>query len=134
MIFVLEHQTRRTTIRSLFLFMFIKLQLVKMCPIFVGSQLSCLARYQKFFWGLSFRCKNLLSFTRITKKKFHNCHHVSYWGDKVRMGVQNLKIVVMSFMGNPIVVLSTGMSYGQRSSLSDSSSNQQSLVNSREKW
>ena len=29
--------------------MFMKFYLVKMCPIFVGSQLSCLARYQKSF-------------------------------------------------------------------------------------
>ena len=75
---------------------------------------------------------NLLNFTSITKE-FCNCHHVINLGDKVRKGVQKLKIVVMSFMDDPIVVLSTGMSYGQRSSLSDNSSNQQSLVNSREK-
>ena len=48
-IFVLEYQTKRTTLVtiSLVLFMLIKFYLVKMCPIFVGSQLCSLSRYQK---------------------------------------------------------------------------------------
>ena len=54
--------------------MFIKFYLVKLCPIFVGTQLSCLARYQKILWEYSFGCKNLLNFTCHTMK-FHNCHH-----------------------------------------------------------
>ena len=48
-----------------------------MCPIFVGSQLSCLARYQKILKEYSFECKNLLNFTCHTMK-FHNCHHPSH--------------------------------------------------------
>ena len=45
-----------------------------MCPIFVGSQLSCLARYHIILWGCSLGCKNLLNFNYHTMK-FHNCHH-----------------------------------------------------------
>ena len=45
-----------------------------MCPIFVGFQLSCLARYQKNPLRMSFGCKNLLNFTCHTKK-FHTVHH-----------------------------------------------------------
>ena len=55
--------------------MFIKFYLVKICPIFVGSQLSCSARYQKVFWGCSFRCENPLNFDWHTMK-FHNFHHI----------------------------------------------------------
>ena len=53
-----------------------KFYLVKMCPIFVSSQLSCLARYQKILRGCSFGCKNVLNFTCHTMK-FHKCHHPS---------------------------------------------------------
>ena len=38
--------------------MFIKFNIVKMCPIFVSSQLSCLAQYQKILWECSFGCKH----------------------------------------------------------------------------
>ena len=61
---------------ALVLFIFIKFYLVKMCPIFVGSQLSCLARYQKIVSGWSFESKNLLSFNYHTMK-FHKCHHTA---------------------------------------------------------
>ena len=45
-----------------------------MCPIFVGSELSCFARYQKILWKSLLGCKNLLNFTCHTIK-FDNCHH-----------------------------------------------------------
>ena len=45
-----------------------------MCPIFVGSQLSCLARYQKIILECSFECKNPMNFNCHTMK-FQNCHH-----------------------------------------------------------
>ena len=51
-----------------------KFYLVKMRPIFIGSQLSCLARYQKILWGCSFGCKNLLNFNCHTMK-FGDCHY-----------------------------------------------------------
>ena len=56
------------------MFILIKSCLVKMCPIFVGPQLSCLARYQKILWECSFGCKILLNFTCHTMK-FDNCYH-----------------------------------------------------------
>ena len=45
-----------------------------MCPIFVGSQLKCIARYQKILWKCSFGWKNLLKFNCHTMK-FYNYHH-----------------------------------------------------------
>ena len=59
-----------------FLTILVKLCLVKMCPIFVRSQLSCLARYQKILWKCSFQCKNLLNFACLTME-LHNSHHSS---------------------------------------------------------
>ena len=63
-IFVLEYQTRRTTFcaTSLFLFMFTKFYLVKMCPNFVGSQVSCLAGYQKILLECLFGFKKSIEF------------------------------------------------------------------------
>ena len=52
--------------------MFMKFYLVKLRPIFVGSQLRCLARYQKILWECSFGCKNLFNFNCHTMK-FHKC-------------------------------------------------------------
>ena len=47
--------------------------LVKMCPIFDGSQSNSITWYQRILKGCSFGCKNLLNFACLTMK-FHNCH------------------------------------------------------------
>ena len=53
---------------------FVKVYLVKMCPIFDDSQSNPVTRYQKILWGCSFICKNLFNSTCLTMR-FHNCHH-----------------------------------------------------------
>ena len=64
--------------------MFIKSYFMKMCPIFVGSQLSCLMWNQKILWGCSFRCKNLLNCNYHTLK-LYNWHYTirSYWSRRL---------------------------------------------------
>ena len=47
--------------------------LVKICPIFDGSEWNCLTRYQKILWRCSFGCKNLSNSICLTMK-FPNCH------------------------------------------------------------
>ena len=49
--------------------MLMNFHLLKMSPIFVGSQVSCLAKYQKVLLECSFDWKNLLNF---------NCHAMKY--------------------------------------------------------
>ena len=76
MIFVLKYQTRRPTFSKRILSFIHTHQILfsKDVPYLFGSQLSCLARYQKILWECSFGDKNLLNFSFKTKK-FHNCHH-----------------------------------------------------------
>ena len=86
MIFVLGYQTRRTKFSNNIssFFIFIKFYFVKMCPLFVGSQLSCLAKYQKTLCECSFGCKNLLNFTWHTIR-FHNCHHTNLHATRINI-------------------------------------------------
>ena len=51
---------------------FLKLYSIHMCTIFHSSP----SNSQIFFWGCSFRCKNLINLTCHTIK-FHNCHYAS---------------------------------------------------------
>ena len=76
MIFVLKYQTRRPTFSKGILGFIHTHQILfsKDVPYFFGSQLSCLARYQKILKEYSFECKNLLNFPCHTMK-LQKCHH-----------------------------------------------------------
>ena len=50
--------------------------LVKICPIFDDSALSCLTRYQEILSGFSLVCKNPWESACHTTD-FHNRHHIS---------------------------------------------------------
>ena len=54
-----------------------------MFPFYVGSQLSCFARYQKIVSGWLFKFKNLLNFNCHTMK-FHSCHHATNHSYEIR--------------------------------------------------
>ena len=55
---------------------FDKLYLVKIGPIFDGSQLSCVTFHYKILSVCSFGCKNLLNSNRQSAN-FHNRHHTN---------------------------------------------------------
>ena len=73
-----------------------------MCPIFVASPLSRLARQQKILQECSFGSKNLLHFTCHTTK-FNNCHHHNVGRESVchpfKMLASRTKIYV-AFLNN----------------------------------
>ena len=72
--FLWEYQSKRTTlvITSLVFSMCIKFHFVKICPIFVGSQLVVLQNFEKSFEDLYLYVRILLNFT-CHIMKFHNC-------------------------------------------------------------